>query len=353
MAEVAQIPWNGLTAASTFSGAGGSSLGYRMAGFKVVYCNEFVEAARETYRANAPDYVVVDDRDIRKVTGAEIREMVGEIDLLDGSPPCAAFSTQGRREKGWGQVRDYSDTSQRVDDLFFDFVRILKELQPKVFVAENVAGLVVGKAIGYFKLILAALRDCGYKVEARVLDASRLGVPQLRHRLIFIGVRNDLPFGPVFPKPLPYQYSIAEAICPDGITTGDTLRTDPETGYDLCIPQTTKLYQLWRQLSIGSAPTGSYFNLCRADPHKPSQMLGAAWGANSVASPAHWEYPRKFSLQELRALASFPADFELTGTYKQRWERIGRAVPPLMMKAVAQAIAEPLIAAAATAEQAS
>ncbi len=112
--------------------------------------------------------------------------------MLDGSPPCASFSTAGKREEGWGKVKLYSDARQRTDDLFFEYARILKGLQPKVFVAENVAGLVRGTAKGYFKLILAELKDCGYRVEARLLDARWLGVPQMRERVIFVGVRNDL-----------------------------------------------------------------------------------------------------------------------------------------------------------------
>src|SRR5690606_15973106 len=97
MAEIAALEPNGFTAASTFSGCGGSSLGYRMAGFRVLYANEFVEAARETYRANAADYTFLDDRDIRQVKSSDVLDAMGlepgQLDLLDGSPPCASFST--------------------------------------------------------------------------------------------------------------------------------------------------------------------------------------------------------------------------------------------------------------------
>ena len=103
---------------------------------------------------------------------------MGQLDLLDGSPPCASFSTSGTRDAGWCKVKKYSDVHQRVDDLFFEYVRLIKGLQPKTFVAENVSGLVKGKAKGYFKIILAALKECGYNVSCRVLDAQWLGVPQ-------------------------------------------------------------------------------------------------------------------------------------------------------------------------------
>ncbi|HEY6362712.1 MAG TPA: DNA cytosine methyltransferase, partial [Vicinamibacterales bacterium] len=195
MAEIAAIPWNGFTVASTFSGCGGSSLGYRLAGFRVLWANEFIDAARASYVANAPT-THLDPRDIRLVRGGDLEQATGlahgALDVLDGSPPCASFSSAGALEAHWGKVKQYSETRQRTDDLFFEFARLVGEVQPRVFVAENVAGLVRGVAKGTFKRVLAALRACGYRVEARLLDAQWLGVPQMRQRLFFVGVRTDL-----------------------------------------------------------------------------------------------------------------------------------------------------------------
>jgi hypothetical protein len=99
MREINEIPWNGLTAISTFSGCGGSSLGYRMAGFRILYANEFIPAARDTYRANCSSTTIVDDRDIREVTAEDILTStgtkVGDIDLFDGSPPAPLFPSPG------------------------------------------------------------------------------------------------------------------------------------------------------------------------------------------------------------------------------------------------------------------
>jgi DNA-cytosine methyltransferase len=213
MSDVEQIPWNGYNVVSTFSGCGGSCLGFRMAGFRTLWASEFVPAAAEVYRLNHPG-VPLDARDIRLVTPEQIRAVVGdvEIDVLEGSPPCASFSTAGKREKSWGEVKKYSDTKQRTDDLFFEFARTLKGLQPRAFVAENVSGLVKGKAKGYFKDILAELKGCGYVVRAKLLDAQWLGVPQMRQRIIFVGVREDLGAEPVHPAPLPFRYSVRDAI---------------------------------------------------------------------------------------------------------------------------------------------
>ena len=214
MKEIREIPWNGYNVASTFSGGGGSCLGYRMAGYRVLWSNEFVEEAQRTYRANHT--AILDTRDIRTVRGADILKAtgldVGELDLFDGSPPCSAFSIAGKREKGWGKAKSYSDGKKQViDDLFFEYVRLVGELQPKVFVAENVSGLIKGSAKGYFKNIIRAMQEQGYTVKAGLLKASWLGVPQIRERVIFQGVRNDLGMQPVFPKPFGREISLAEA----------------------------------------------------------------------------------------------------------------------------------------------
>jgi DNA (cytosine-5)-methyltransferase 1 len=321
---------------STFSGCGGSSLGYRIEGFRVLWASEFVEAARETYRANAPDYTVLDGRDIREVQPAEVLGAIGldegELDLLDGSPPCASFSMAGKRQKHWGEVKAYSDTKQRTDDLFPEFARLVRGIQPRVFVAENVSGLVRGTAKGYFIRILSELRDCGYRVRAKLLDAQWLGVPQARQRLIFVGVRNDLNLLPAFPEPLPYRYSISEAA--PGII--DAPSVDPETQADISIERFA-IGREWIRLAPGEG-SNRYLNLTRARLDRPSPTVTALGGNVGAAAVAHPSRPRKYNLGELRAICGFPPDFVLTGTFEQRWERLGRAVPPLMMRRIAAEI---------------
>jgi site-specific DNA-cytosine methylase len=213
MASVRRLPPNGLVVASLFAGGGGSSTGYRMAGFRVAWANEFVREAAETYAANHPG-AVLDRRDVRLVRGEDVlRACGGRLDVLDGSPPCQAFSTAGKREAGWGEVKSHADGStQRSDDLFDEYVRILREARPRAFVAENVPGLILGAAKGYFKKVLRAMREAGYEVEARLLDAQWLGVPQQRQRLVFVGFRRDLGLRPAFPSPLPYRYTVADAL---------------------------------------------------------------------------------------------------------------------------------------------
>jgi len=216
LSEIREVPWNGLTVVSTFAGAGGSSTGYRMAGYRVLLANEFVPVAQESYAANMAPHTQIDGRDIKLLKGHEILKRVGlkpgELDVFDGSPPCQAFSMAGQREKGWGKDKHYEHgASQKNEDLFFEYCRLRDELMPRVFVAENVSGLVKGQAKGYFLEILKRLK-VGYRVQAQLLDAQWLGVPQARQRIIFVGVRDDFPGDPVFPVPLQYRYSVREAL---------------------------------------------------------------------------------------------------------------------------------------------
>lgn len=210
---------------STFSCAGGSSTGYRMAGLDVVAAVEIDPVPAASYRLNHPKAVVL-EKNVRDVTAVEILEATGlakgELDLFDGSPPCTSFSTAGLRSRTWGKTRQHAGVEQRIDDLFFEYARLLDELQPKTFVAENVKGLATGAAIGYFKAILRVLRKCGYVVAVQTLDADMLGVPQHRERIFFVGVRKDVAklldldvdaiHDDVFPKPLPYTYTVRDAL---------------------------------------------------------------------------------------------------------------------------------------------
>ena len=365
MTEIAELPWNGFNAISTFSGCGGSSLGYKMAGYRVLYANEFIPAAQETYRANHKG-TILDTRDIRKVQPRDILDAIGkkpgELDLMDGSPPCASFSTAGKREAGWGQVKKYSDTKQRTDDLFFEFTRLLTGIQPKVFVAENVSGLVKGTAKGYFLEILAALKACGYRVKCKVLDAQWLGVPQSRQRTIFVGVRNDLAADPAHPLPLPYRYTVRDALPwivkavqdPKGqfaiqeasdkpvfcIKAGSASHVYVEAESDISRYCTGRE---WDKLAPGEQ-SDRYFNLVKAHPDKPSPTICGSHGSGGIASVTHPIEKRKFAIAELKRLCGFPDDFVLTGSYAQQWERLGRAVPPVMMSHVAATVRDKILA---------
>ena len=166
---------NAPTVISTFAGCGGSSLGYSMAGFRELLAIEWDDNAVQTFKLNFPE-VLVYHGDIAKISIDQIIEMTKlkqyELDVLDGSPPCQGFSTAGKR----------IITDER-NQLYKEYVRLLNGLQPKVFVFENVSGLVKSKMKLIFADIMRSLKDCGYKVSARLLNAMYFGVPQSKEKL--------------------------------------------------------------------------------------------------------------------------------------------------------------------------
>jgi DNA (cytosine-5)-methyltransferase 1 len=331
--EIAKKSKPAFEVVSLFAGGGGSSTGYRMAGVKVLAINEFIPEAIKTYQANWPDTTILPG-DVRKLTPEaileEIKKEKGALDILDGSPPCSAFSTAGSREKGWGKKKKYSDSTQsNVEDLFFEYTRILRGLMPRVFVAENVAGLTKGTAKGYLNEILRELKSCGYQVSCRVLDAKWLGVPQSRTRSIFVGIRNDLwkpeYKGRLHPKPFDKVVTLEEAFEGLPITNKDIRETDISR---------FAVYKELKNLPAGGQ-SERYFQLVKAHPKLPSGCITASAGNLGIACVKHWDN-RAFTVSEIKRIMSIPDDYILTGTYQQQVERLGRMVAPFMMKAIAE-----------------
>jgi len=341
MQEINSIPKNGYKVVSLFSGCGGSSLGYKLAGFDILLASEFIPNASETYKINHPNTIVL-EKDIRETTGQEILDLIHinkyELDILDGSPPCSDFSINGKREEGWGKVKNYSTTKQRVDDLFFKYARIVKEIMPKVFVAENVKGLTLGKAKFKLKEILATLKDIGYKVEYKILDASDYECPQKRERTIIIGVRNDLNLLPSFPNPLPYKISCKEAI-EDLIDKG----TDQVNH--------SKREELIKKYFHAGCNSNDIKRICKENNLKvyEQSFRRDKWEEPYYTIKQHHTRPyhpvvdRLMSINEAKRIQTFPDDFILPHSPTQNWERIGRAVPPNMMKHIALHIKENIL----------
>jgi DNA (cytosine-5)-methyltransferase 1 len=331
---------------SLFAGGGGSSTGYRLAGGKVLAINEFIPAAQQVYAKNYPDTHIFKD-DVRSLTGEMILNKlglnVGELDILDGSPPCSSFSMAGSREKGWGKEKKYSDSTQRTDDLFFEYARILKELQPKVFVAENVKGITMGEAAnllgseqidifgGEKETIYHTLVDCGYNVRYKVLNAKNYGVPQSRERTIFIGVRKDIRKEITYPKGEPDTVTLKEAF-EHVINSADDLAE--------CSSDTHEVFNKLRNLKEGETYVKGF--LAKAHRDKCANTLTASAGNIGGRCEHHWEN-RKWTVKEAQIISSFPDDFYTGVKYQQRIERLGRAVPPLMMSAIARHIYDSIL----------
>jgi len=385
MDEIRSLPWNGFKVASTFSGCGGSCTGYRMAGFKVVWANEFVPAAQNSYRANMQPDCILDCRDIHAVSHEDILSATGlkagELDLFDGSPPCQAFSTAGKREKGWGKKKEYEHGAKQCNEtLFKEYIRLLRGLRPKVFVAENVSGLIKGTAKGYFLEILKELKQSGYRVKCQLLDAQWLGVPQMRQRTIFIGVRDDLNMEPVYPSPLPYRYSVRDALpCItnavhdiSGIMSAGEITDRPSpsvmsgrSGSHFAIsgrigsqfrrgivdqnkPMQSIIagdpaYRV-HELLPPSRQGADAFNTAQVNPDLPCATVTIASPGNDLAVPITGKTEkRKFTIAELKRICAFPDDFILTGSYSQQWERLGNSVPPVMMCAIASTVRDEIL----------
>lgn len=281
------------TVISIFAGTGGSSLGYKLAGFKELLAIDFDKHAVECFKLNFPE-VPIWQKSVLDVSGQEILQFCnlksGSLNVLDGSPPCQGFSTAGKRI-----VKD------KRNDLFIEYIRLIRDLSPKVFVMENVSGMAKGKMKGKFLEILKALKQLDYIVKAKQMNAKYYGVPQSRERIILIGVRKDLNKSPQFPAPSNNLTSVSDCLGRDG-------------------------YIRYRHnYSKGKV---SFSNSPFSKPCLTVTKTGMGWSV----------YPKKFTIEELCVLCSFPRDWKFSGTYQQAWSRLGNAVMPKFMEAIANTI---------------
>ncbi len=286
---------NAPTVISTFAGCGGSSLGYSMAGFRELLAVEWDDNAVATFKLNFPD-VPVYHGDIAKLTVEEVLQRTGlqsgQLDIFDGSPPCQGFSTAGKRDFG-------DDRNQ----LFREYVRLLRGLRPRVFVMENVSGMVKGKMKIIFAEILRELKASGYKVSARLLNAMYFHVPQSRQRMIFVGVRDDLGIEPSHPK-AESQLIPINKVLPIIALDYDTKGQFSE--FDISV-------------SVKPMPT-----ITKGNRHHFFADFG--------------DGKRKLKIGEVQLFASFPASVAFAGSDSDAWQRIGNSVPPLFMEAIARHI---------------
>jgi DNA (cytosine-5)-methyltransferase 1 len=179
---------------SCFACGGGSTMGYKLAGFDVIGMNEIDPKMAEAYITNhKPKYSYVEGIQTFK-DREDLPEELFNLDILDGSPPCSSFSMAGNRDKDWGKEKKFREgqAEQVLDTLFFDFIDLAKRLQPKVVVAENVKGLLLGNAKEYVKEIYKQFDEAGYYCQHWLLNAATMGVPQRRERVFFICLRKDL-----------------------------------------------------------------------------------------------------------------------------------------------------------------
>ncbi len=268
-----------------------------MAGYKELLAVEWENNAAQTFELNFPD-VPIWQKDITEITGQGILDFCGikkgDLDVLDGSPPCQGFSTIGKR-----------DLNDERNDLYLSYVRLIKELSPKIFVMENVPGMLSPKFKSKFNKILRTFKQLDYIVKCRKLNAMYYGVPQARERLIFIGVRKDLKMDPSYPQPN-RKIKVVK----------DILEKHP-----------VRIKAKRSILRYGDMVVNVY---------APSVTI-------VKASRYFIDDENLLTELELKRIQSFPEDFKFIGTYTNIQHRIGNSVPPLMMKAIAKNIKDKIL----------
>ncbi len=307
------------TMVSTFAGGGGSSLGYSIAGYRETLAVEWNKHAAACLEANFPGLDIW-RADIADLSVAEALDRAGvgegELDLLDGSPPCQGFSIAGRRV---------------IDDprnqLFREYVRLLRGMRPKAFVMENVAGMVKGRMRLVFVEILKELKDSGYAVVAKKLNAKWFHVPQSRERMIFIGVRDDLANGmdddDAHPQPQSGDVTLRQATSGMGDLRGPAI-----VGRTLRIAKATRQGE---QFYLGSERLGlgrRHFAYFRTNWDTTSKTI------MSRARAAHPDADTWLSVDAIKRIQSMPDEFRVYGRPHSAWRVVGNAVPPLMARAV-------------------
>ena len=355
------------TVVSLFAGCGGSSLGYTQAGYDVRLAVEWDTGAADVYRRNFPETNVFEGA-IADLTAEEALRVTalepGQLDVLDGSPPCQGFSTAGRRK--------FSDTRNR---LFEEYVRMLEVFKPRMLVMENVSGLRKGKMKLIFAEMTRALKDAGYKVSCRELNAWWYGVPQDRRRLIWVGVRQDLAAEPGHPEPtVTVPVSAGRAL---GAVEGqriedaygptrnaarseewqstnkpsDTLSAirPPRIAGPLKI-RNPDFENKWKAgsgvapaLKASSPPriTGSFTFPCNAD--RDAKSLGKPAGTIAAIRPpslTDGESVRYLTIEESLVLQGFPEWFDIR---EKEYKFLGNSVCPPMAEAIGRYLADLLV----------
>jgi DNA (cytosine-5)-methyltransferase 1 len=325
------------TVFSCFACGGGSTMGYKLAGFDVIGCNEIDPKMMAAYRANHnPRFSYLEpiqtfkDRD-------DLPPELYELDILDGSPPCSSFSMAGNREKDWGKDKKFREgqAEQVLDTLFFDFIELAEKLQPKVVIAENVKGMLLGEAQRYVDKVLRGFDAAGYYVSYKLLDASKMGVPQRRERVFFYAIRKDLYSGPFedlfgtepvlnleFNQPPILFHSVMEVCGSGGLSKLDGELWDKRVSGDVDLSDVSlrergKLSRFSAKFIYGDSVANT--------------IIG---GESCVL----FDRRRRRTDLELSRCGSYPLDYEYCGN--KPCYLIGMSVPPVMTAQIASRVYE-------------
>jgi DNA (cytosine-5)-methyltransferase 1 len=316
---------NRLKVFGTFICGGGSTMGYKLAGYTHLGGVEIDPQVADIYKTNHnPKYLYNQDiREFNKIN--DLPEELYNLDLLDGSPPCSTFSMAGSREKAWGKEKQFREGQavQTLDDLVFEYCNTIIKLQPKVFLLENVKGIILGNAKAYSKKIIQTMEQAGYKVQIFLLNAASMGVPQRRERVFFIGYKKELNFKPLRldfnEKPIPYGE--IEKRCKNALGK-----------------QITEAYHKWwintpkgKSLSFAH-PKGSFFNTIKISDLDVINTITST----DFAKLIHYKYPNVLSDESIQMCGSYPLDYNFIKIEPKYL--IGMSVPPIMTAQIAYQI---------------
>lgn len=341
--DLNKIKKNNKTVFSCFCCGGGSTMGYKLAGYTSLGGLEIDTKMANIYKTNhKPKYFYeLDIRDFLKIK--DIPDELYDLDILDGSPPCSVFSkTSTKREQFWEKKKKFREgqKEQRLDDLFFYFLDVANKLQPKVIIAENVKGLIMGKTKVFARKILKKFQEIGYHTQIFLLNSKFMEVPQARGRIFFIGIRKDIA------KKLKNN-DLAESKLNLNfnhriITVGEVIDDLPNDGP--LIKPNTKLFHCWHNTTMGrNLDEGflkvynkpNYWNRYKIHRKQPCQTIIA------TREILNDEEPRFLSDKQISRLQTFPDDFDfckMSGYYI-----CGMSVPPMMIKNIAIEINKQLL----------
>lgn len=320
---------------SCFACGGGSTMGYKLAGFDVIGMNEIDPKMADAYIKNHnPKYAYIEPIQEFK-NKKDLPKELYNLDILDGSPPCSNFSMAGNREKDWGKKKKFREgqACQVLDDLFFHFIDLAKELQPKTVVAENVKGLLLGDAIKYVRRIYKEFDKAGYYVQHWLLNAAKMGVPQRRERVFFVALRKDLANQFLYQKDLFTVVPKLELNFNEKEIPYKEIRK--ESGNEDAIGLSPSINKYWTICKPGKSfssvhPKGSYFNEFKTHPDKVLPTIRA----NGL--PYDYEVERTLFDDECIESGTFPCDYDFLNNKPEYL--IGMSVPPVMMANIATEI---------------
>ena len=314
-------------------------MGYKLAGYNVVGCNEIDRRMMYVYCQNhnprMPYLEPIQDFKNRTDLPSELYN----LDVLDGSPPCSTFSMSGDREAAWGKMKYFREGQEKqvLDTLFFDFIELAKKLQPKVVIAENVKGLLLGSAMKYVQRIYDGFEKAGYYCQHFLLDASKMGVPQRRERVFFICLRKDIaepflvPDGFFYMKPDINMEFNEEPILMKEIADYSGREVNSKV---------TRL--LWDNRKYGDCNQslankrlyGKEANFNRVYVY----LDEVCPTLTSKGDPIHFDKPQYLGQSEVCCISSFPQDYNFVG--QPPHYVCGMSVPPVMMAQVASRVWE-------------